>query len=419
MSEADDQTQALDLRARVLAAPAYEERIGLLLELYSLTRQHRHDPRKLLLIQDGLGQILTSFQEKKKGFETETDDLGVAVTRRLMKVVYSIGDGMAWRSLRYDRLGIGQLAAKPRIGFLDSTFREVLELAAQIVDKTGEIVLVNDLTTILRHGDLTIVGENAVRIHEHKSGKASRRDRRAKRQRVRLEEVLGFLNRGTQTADGRTQLLLRVDLPVSTYLSQVDKVLHQAAEAGYARAQLSDYLAVEAFYLRHQRSREGQRPFIDRNYILSFNNLELFVTLAPRVAPYTIFPFDDQTCFDLVTGQVLLRSYLDVQALQSRFARAGLTLGFPTDEQAMREYTEAPISERKKRMAELRFSVRDAESDMILTLTPDLLAMIYIEFFQEDVFVGAIRKVLDETGPKYEEGTRLYMGLITEASVWD
>jgi hypothetical protein len=419
VSDEDDQAPALDLRARVLTAPAYQERIELLLDPYALTRQHRHDPRKLLLIQDGLGQILRSFQEKKREFDTETDDLGVAVTRRSMKVVYSIGDGMAWRSLRYDRLSIGQLAAKSRIGFLDSTFQEVIELAAHIVADSGKIVLVNDLNTVLRHGDLTIIGENAARIHEHKSGKASRRDVRAKRQRIKLEEVLSFLNRGTQTTDGRTELLLRMDLPASTYLPQVGEVLHQASQEGYARAQLSDCLAVEAFDLRHQRPREGQRPFVDRKYVLPFSNLELFVTLPPRIAPYSIFPFDDRTCFDLMTGQVLLRAYLDVQALQSRFAKVDLALSFPTDEHAMREYAEAPIYERKKRMAELRFSVRDAKPSMILALTPDLLGTIFIEFFHEDTFVSAIRKVFEEVGPQYDEGARFYMGLTADANLWD
>lgn len=419
MSSEDSQASDLDIRARVLTAPAYQERIELFFDPYALTRQHRHDPRKLLLIQDGLGRILKSFQEKKREFDSDMDDLGVAVTRRLMKVVYSIGDGMAWRSLRYDRLSIGQLAAKPRIGFLDCTYQEVIELAAQIVEETGEIVLVNDLTTVLRHGDLTIIGENEARIYEHKSGKASQRNRRAKRQSLKLEEVLSFLNRGTQTTADRTEHLLQLDLPVGTYLPQVGEVLYQASQDGYARAQLSDCLAVEAFYLRHQRPREGPRPFAGRKYVLPFNNLKLFSTLPPRFAPYSIFPFDDRTCFDLMAGRVLLRSYLDVQALQTRFAKVGLTLSFPTNEQAMREYAEAPIPKRRKLMGEFRFSVRDAEPSMILALTPDLLGMIFIEFFHEDTFVSAIRKVFEEIGPQYEEGTRFYMGLTREASIWN
>jgi hypothetical protein len=419
MTDEDSEASEPSIRAKVLAAPAYQERIELLFDLYVMTRQHRNDARKLLVIQDGLGQILKSFQEKKREFDAETNDLGVAITRRLIKVVYSIGDGMAWRSLHHDRLSIGQLSAKSPAGYLDQTLQDVIALAAWIVEERGEIVIVNDLTSILRHGDLTIIGDNSVHVQEVKSGKASGRNRRAGRQRARLQEVLSFLNQGTRVTGDRTELLLRLDLPIRTYLPQVNEVIHQASLDGYSRAQLSDCLAVEAFYLRQERPREGPRPFADRRYILPFSSLELFDTLPPRIAPYSIFPFDDRTCFDLVTGQVLLRSYLDVQALQSRFAKVGLTLSVPTDEQAMREYAEAPIQERKKRMGEFRFFVRDAEPDMILALTPDLLGMIYIEFFHEDVFISAIRQVFEEVGPQFDEGTRFHMGLTADANLWD
>ncbi len=98
----------------------------------------------------------------------------------------------------------------------------------------------------------------------------------------------------------RTELLLRLDLPV--YLPQVEQVVHEASRGGYARAQLSECLAVEALSLVSGRPRERRVPFADRRYVMSFSNLDLFEDLPSRVPPYTIYPFDDRACWDLVTG---------------------------------------------------------------------------------------------------------------------
>jgi hypothetical protein len=61
--------RGIDIRAEVMASPAYHERIDLLFELFQVSRQSEKTPEALLAIQAGLAEILKSWQEKKREFK--------------------------------------------------------------------------------------------------------------------------------------------------------------------------------------------------------------------------------------------------------------------------------------------------------------------------------------------------------------
>jgi hypothetical protein len=409
----------IELRAKVLAAPAYRQRLELLFELYEYSRGSRDNPARLLLIQEGLGQLLKSYQEKKREFERENSEVGVAVVKRLMKVLQDITDGIAWRSLRYDRLLVQQLAAKPKTGYLDDTFIDNVNLAARIIlGGSKSLVLINDLTRVLRHGDLTVIEDKNVKVIENKSGRASKDNRRATRQKHNIKELVGLFNTGVRVQNGQRVLLTRLDIPVHTYLPQVGKLISQAQSDGYAQAQFSDCVAAEAQSTKCRPQKAAPRPFTGTEHVASHNNLMLFDQTATRHAPYTIFPFDAKTCFDLATGDTFLSTYLNIEALQSCFKNAGISLEFP-DVESLRSYALSPIVERKRRMGQLRLVARHRESSKYLLFDPDLLSLVEIEFFAEDTFVNAIRHIMEESQLREEEHLIVYMALDKEAGLWD
>jgi len=370
-------------------------------------------------MQAGLVELLMHFQDKKADFRKEGNQAGLAVVDRLILILKRIADSIVWRVLGYDRVLIQLLSEHLATGHLDDTVFGDLELARQIVEQEGAIVLVNDLTSILRHGDLLIIDEGTYSIVETKYGKASRRGRRAIRQRRRLDELVRFLNTGIRDSKDRRDFIFKADVPISTYHSDVAEAIDQARKNGYHRVIVSDCLAIEALYTVGQSAQfSEERPFRDAEHIVPFHNLQIFDKPLIRIAPYGIFPLDDRSCFDLITGDILLRTTLNLDRLQARYCQFGLILELPR-EQELKAYSSASIAERKKLMDSIRFIVGDG--DYHLSITPDLVGRILIELMHEDTIVQSDRQLINlisDLEIPDDKATRFYVGYRDESGIW-
>lgn len=348
-----------DSRAEVLASPAYQERCALLFDLFRLSREAGRDPQKLLVIQAGLIDLLVQMETKQAEFRSENNRLGVAVAKRLGLILRQLADSIAWRALGFDRVSVQLLAEHPATGHLDRTVFNDLTAAQRIVEQEGAIVLVNDLTTVLRHGDLTIVRGGEIAVQETKYGKASRRSRRGSRQRRGLAGMTGFLKTGTRVVDARRDYIWKSEVPIETYEAVAADAMCQARLKGYYQVVASNCLAIEAMCPGVEETEvPRQRPFHEVKHRIRANNLDVFDRAATRIAPYGIFRLDDQDCFDLMTGSILLFATLDIDSLSERFRRVGLSLVLPQpSQQQIDRYLSAPIAQRKRLMEPYRFVV--------------------------------------------------------------
>ena len=139
-----------------------------------------------------------------------------------------------------------------------------------------------------------------------------------------------------------------------------------------------------------------------------------------RIAPYGIFPLDDRSCFDLITGDILLETTLNFDNLKKRYERFGLLLEIPQpSKQEISTYLSAPIAERKKLMALGKFKIRDGKH--WITKTPDLFGRISLEFMQEDTFVQADRQLMNlvmNLEIPNDKLTGFYIGYKDEHGIW-
>jgi hypothetical protein len=220
--------QSVELMAEVLASSSYQEHCVLLFNLFQLSRETDKNPQKILAVQAELIKLLVHFQNQKSEFKTENNKIGQAVVKRLILILKQIADSIVWRVLGYDRILVQLLAEHPPTGHLDKTVFYDFAKAGQIIEKEGAIVLINDLTTILRHGDLTIIGKNRYSLLETKYGKASSRNVHAIRQRRNLEELINFLNTGVRIHEDRHDFIFKVDTPIHTYQFAVEEAITQA-----------------------------------------------------------------------------------------------------------------------------------------------------------------------------------------------
>lgn len=421
MNASNQSDYRVDLRAEVLASPAYQERCDMLFDLFRLSREIDRNPKDILAFQAGLAEILLHFQEKKAEFKREDNELGIAVVKRLTLILNRIADALVWRILGYDRISIQLISEHSKTGSLNDTVFGDFAIAQRIVEQENAIVLVNDLTTILRHGDLTIIGKDGISLMENKYGKASKRDRRATRQRRHLEELLSFLNTGIRVTENRRDFIVRADVPIKTHHSAVAKAIAEAKKTGYHRVDISNVLAIEAVWAKEQSGKfPAERPFDGVEHIVRFHNLQVFDKPTTRIAPYGIFPLDHRSCYDLITGDILLVATLNFDHLQALYRRFVLALELPQpSEKEIKAYLSAPIAERKQLMHKARFIVRG--DDYHASLTPDLFGRIGLEFIHEETVVQADRQLIglvEDLKIADEKTTRFYIGYKDESRIW-
>lgn len=421
MNVSNQLDEQVDFRAQVLASPAYQEACSILFDPFCLSREGERAPKDILAIQAGLAVTLMDFQEKKAKFREEGNDLGTAVVKRLILISKQIADSLVWRVLGYDRVLVQLISEHSKTGYLDDTVFADFAIAKEIVEQEDATVLVNDLTTILRHGDLTIIGKDGIALMETKYGRASKRDRRATRQRRRLNELLSFLNTGVRVREDRRDFILKADVSIRTHHSAVAETIAHARSQGYHRHDASDVLVIEAVWRKNQRGEfPTERPFENVEHILRFDNLRAFDKPTTRIAPYSIFPLDHKSCYDLITGDMMLVTTVNLDSLQALYRQFNLQLELPQpSDQEIEAYLSAPIAEGKKLMHLHKFIVRS--HDCHASLTPDLFGRIGLEFIHEETVVRADRQLMNlvkDLDIADEKTTRFYMGYKDESNVW-
>ncbi|MCC7118540.1 MAG: hypothetical protein IT310_08455 [Anaerolineales bacterium] len=403
--------QQKDFIAEVLASPAYQERCEILFELFRLSREIGRNPKEILGFQAVLAETLIDFQTKKTEFKNEGNDIGVAVTKKLILILNRIADGVVWRMLNFDRVLIQLLSEHSKTGHLDNTAYGDFTIAQQITEKENSIVLINDLTSILRYGDLTIIGNNSISIMENKFGNSSKNNSRSNRQRKSLEGLINFLNTSTRIKEKRKDYIIKVDIPLKTYHADVASAIANAKKAGYSRTDVSDVLAIEAISTKkHDGYFPTGRPFDGVRFISRLDSISIFDKPTTRVAPYGIFPFDHRSCYELITGDTMLVATINLENLKALYNSFGLEFEIPElGEQEMRAYCDFSMAERKKFSNKTRFIVKG--NGYHLSVTLDTFGILGLEFLHEEVIVKAhqeLMKTIDNLGLSDKELTRFY-----------
>ncbi len=419
--------------AKVMSDPRYCEHWPTLASFMASSRQLRLSPHELLDLQADMAAALLSVEGSQRDLEAERAtsptgdgdvvdevDRGIAVCRRLAWVIRQIADGIAWRTLRYRREAIYQLALKNPTGHLErkSAVQEFASAAAH-VERTGDLVVVNDLTNVLRYGDYTAVAsDGAVGIAEVKAGKGSEKSGRATRQRRRLGEVLDFLDSGVRlTGERVTALFLHKTRP-RAHLQAVGEVIRQARAAGSAHARLSDCLAVEACHMptlfQQEIAAEPHNPFAQSRQASVHHSLTFFDIFARNLAPYSVYPLPDDDCTALMTGETWLFTYFNRGNLVRCLRRRGLSVRLPTDTE-MATYNELDAGEKRRREDDVAIRVWRRHEPGVLTIAGALLSRLMYEYLDEECFADCAEEIL----ALRQDRLTLFPAFENEAELWD
>ncbi len=254
----------------------------------------------------------------------------------------SIGDGIAWYFLNYDRATLRLLAEHPYVAVpqlgkgLDTELYRCAELALEKIP-----FILNAITNFLRIGDITIYDESndAYRLVEVKAGKMQ--TARTLRQGKHLSLVQEALETGSHNIAHPDIIHTRIfsQKPLLTYLKILEAAMFEAKGKLASSRVFGDYLSFCLFYTKNiinladSESSQITETTIERcssirktktDFILpTFSNIRHTVHFSRILAPYTIFPIDSDLRFSLISGDYLLLTMINISGLSRWLMKRG------------------------------------------------------------------------------------------------
>lgn len=211
--------------------------------------------------------------------------------------------------------------------------------AVRIVSQSGDFVILNDLTNVLRHADLTVIRENDFSFYEVKGGT---KDRRAVRQAHRLDGVLDMLNNRSHSIGDQTAQVFYIDSAPANLFDNAKLVIDGSLDAGdgISSSKIAPYLWLSCIsvnnLMEHVRANNPwpnfpSNPFSKSRFFPPFGNLTAFDIYSPNLAPFSVFSINEQTAVRLMLGKMHIKVCIGEKELVHSFAGKGWRLEFPSE----------------------------------------------------------------------------------------
>lgn len=275
----------------------------------------------------------------------------------IANAIRQIGDGLAWRSVGYDRFTQQILCANAvkQAVVADGTIAELEEWSA-INDQKGYRAIINAVTNCISIGDITAIDTNGdVELIEVKSGKT--KSRRLTRQKNRLRDATGVLTTGTGIVEGKSIVAASTPITPRNYLPRLKLLLAEAGEHGWSSELVAPHCYVECVDVGKLAGLDAAASAMEDAYNhhikqwgedLASRGCSLnIIAFTPNVAPFSIFPFDDRTCIELMIGAKVFTTYINAAEVLKVFTEAGWFVESALEEAVVKTNGEAVVIMKK------------------------------------------------------------------------
>ena len=245
----------------------------------------------------------------------------------------AIGDSVAWRALKHDRAALRALsgnAVKQQI-LEQGTINELNQWSATFDTGQG-LAILNALTNWLAIGDITVVkNDGEIEVVEVKSSNADSMTK----QKQRMRTVTDLLKTGKGTLEGQEVEIVRFDIGIENDLPILFGLLEEAGRSGWAGGRINNCCHIEAFDFRVMGSAEEvwkrgveqtQKEIASwtehDDVVIRMDSLDI-LSFTPNCAPFSVFPFPDRLCVELLTGAKNYSCFLNLTELGREFERGG------------------------------------------------------------------------------------------------
>lgn len=257
--------------------------------------------------------------------------------RRLKYALRDIGDGIAWRFLGFDRFILSQIGKRPRKPHINiqGTEKELYELA-ETMNKHDEVALLNDLTNILKKGDITAKRpDGTFELIEVKS--STTKNCRVVRQKRDLEETVSFINDGEMMKDSELFRALTLPIDPRSYFEHFEKFLVRAEKVCALTERIGDHLVLQISDFTASKLLDDPEPVFKKHFeivdswrksgdfILNTSSVDRY-SHVQNYAPFSIFPIEHRFRVKLMTGAIHVNTSINVSSVLRYLAKRGWTV---------------------------------------------------------------------------------------------
>lgn len=269
-------------------------------------------------------------------------DMELFIATRLRRQLQAVGDGLAWRALRYDRAVVMALAANESAGPMYGKEGLPYELGRveDIRTTTGRFGLLACITNCMRIGDVLEIAPPGAdhMVHEVKSS-----GRQDARQVARIQEAIEAVMSEGPLPGSPTSQIFRATAPFATFHRQLEQACSLAEHRGCAALGIGDgrmFSAASAVAMvrRHEspeaaaahldleRANGLRRAHLDRerHLIRSFSNDT--AARSPQLAPMAILPLPARTRAAMICDRLIVETVISVDYLCRVFEGKGFEI---------------------------------------------------------------------------------------------
>jgi hypothetical protein len=319
------------------------ELLGSIIDADSARRTYLRDKGRIRQATRGLAAKRAGSERMKKA-QSRLRDMEEAeiAAQWVVDRLRSIGDGIAWRFLNYDRAILRLLAEHEPVStpeYNKGLMSELNELVRLGVEQ-GQNVLLNGITNFLRVGDITtcnpLTGE--IGLIEVKS--STNTSLRARRQGEHLALVQEGLQSGVSQMGGMKIRRIMAQEPLRTYVRSIEQAMLEAEQRLSASRKFGDYLTIAVSALDkiaesvpQENHSQIWNPTLDRLYSVRQSSADILLDpmssllpishFSPNMAPYAIYPINPTLRFGLLGGEFWVLSLLNISGLARWLERRG------------------------------------------------------------------------------------------------
>jgi Holliday junction resolvase-like predicted endonuclease len=339
----------------------------------------------------------------------------IFVNELVIRNLRDIADGIAWRFFEYNRGLLQYLGDKPEKGPFrthEGLFNE-LRVWSEAFDSGKSVSLINDLTNVIRIGDITIFHDNSeIEFVEVKSSKTIRgKERKARliRQKNRLEETARFFNTGKTTLDDHVISLHKIPIVPKTNFDSLKATIEKAKNTGAAHAEIEDYLIIECVDFETKKPVEHHINYFENNsrsiskkwrekgdILLGPRYFHERLDFSHNLAPLSTWPIDSGSCANLMMGRIMVAVIINVSEIQRKFQRQGWTI-----EKSL--FDSKKIPDKTEKVTSL---ITLRKGPFIIEVPPGILARVFYEFLSPDTLLETFSWFHENT-PKWKEDIAL------------
>jgi len=301
------------------------------------------------------GDASVSQGRKKERTEGKGQELQNKRNQTISLAFRLIADGIAWRTLKFNRFHLRVLSQARSPGPVnDKEGRAAEELQAKrVAEELGHFVLFNDVTNILRVGDLIFINPNkepqrpAIAEMKKKKmilftsiGKKIKIGMTLNKQEVRLLQAQIAILSNTFTADRRNAPVLDVvPKSIKDKLREANNMVVRANKVGSCEGFLTPYMYFSALDLTHPMLKDEKRvkktggtdapqDLVPLAFWSSYDTISIYKEheVLRSSAPITVFPFSMDNIIKLVFGELLTQVVIYREPLIKAFEDKGWKL---------------------------------------------------------------------------------------------